>query len=79
MPAVKFEIEVVVPVPVMFPGFIVQVPVEGKPLISMVPVALLQSGCEFTLVKGADGVEGEAVITTLTDADEIHPSELVTV
>lgn len=60
------------------PGFIVQFP-EGKPLKITLPVAREQVGCVITPTTGAPGVAGCTIITTLADAGDVHPTELVTV
>ena len=44
MPLLRLEIVVVVPVPVIFPGLIVQVPLAGNPLKSTLPVEVEQVG-----------------------------------
>ena len=62
----------------MPPGFIVQLPV-GNPLNTTLPVAVAHVGCVMVPTVGALGVPGCAVITTSADADEIQPTELVTV
>ena len=62
----------------MPPGLIVQVP-EGKPLNTTLPVAVEQVGCVRVPTTGVDGVTGWAAITTLADAEEVHPAALVTV
>ena len=70
---------VVVPVPVTAPGFIVQVPVAGKPDNATLPVAVAQVGWVIVPTAGAVGVAGCALITTLAVAPEVHPDALVTV
>ena len=70
---------VVVPVPVTDPGFIVQVPVAGKPDNATLPVAVAQVGWVIAPAAGAAGVAGWALITTLALAPEVHPAALVTV
>ena len=54
----------VVPVPDIFPGLIVHIPVAGRPFNTMLPVV-------------ATHEEGW-VITTLADSTDIHPGSLVT-
>ena len=44
----------------------------------MVPVAVVQVGCVTDAV-GAAGTDGCALITTLPEAVDVHPIELVTV
>ena len=74
---------VLVPVPVVVtaPGVLVKVhvPLDGNPLNTTLPVANAQVGCVMVPTVGADGVAGCALITTLPDATEVHPTELVTV
>ena len=70
---------VVVPVPVIAPGLIVQVPVAGKPDNATLPVAKAQVGWVMVPTIGAVGVVGWALITTLAVALEVHPAALVTV
>jgi hypothetical protein len=62
------------------PGFIVKVQEpEGKPLKSTEPVATVHVGCVIVPTTGAVGAPGTALIVTLADATEVHPSLLVTV
>ena len=68
---------ILLPLPVLAPGFIVQVPV-GNPLNITLPVAEKQSGWVITPVIGADGVAGWLFITIPADANEVHPTEFVT-
>lgn len=67
-----------VPIPTVGPGFIVQAP-EGSPLSTTLPVATVQVGCVIVPTTGTAGVTGCALITTFADAGEIHPKALVTV
>ena len=69
---------VVAPVPARAPGFRVQFP-EGKPFNTTLPVANEQVGWVIVPTVGAAGVAGCALITTLAEATEVHPAELVTV
>jgi hypothetical protein len=82
VPAARAEIVVVKvePVVVVPPGVavIVQLP-AGKPLNNTLPVASTQVGCVIVPTVGAIGVTGRALITTLAEATEVHPAELVTV
>ena len=77
--AVKPDMVLLVPVPVIAPGLIVQVPDAGKPFNITLPVAAEQVGCVIVPTVGVDGVPIFVVITTLADAEEIHPAALVTV
>ena len=63
------------------PGVLVNVhvPDAGKPLKSTLPVATMHVGCIIVPTVGAVGVTGCALITTLFEATEVHPEELVTV
>jgi hypothetical protein len=56
----------------------VQAPV-GKPLNRTLPVAKVQEGWVIVPTVGATGVTGCALITTLADATDVHPTEFVTV
>src|SRR5664280_796196 len=76
--AAKPFIVVLVPVPDIGPGLMVQLP-EGNPLNTTLPVANAQVGCVIVPIAGAVGVTGCALITTLPDAGETHPEALVTV
>ena len=69
---------VLVPVPAIAPGLIVQLP-AGKPFKTTLPVAAEHVGCVMMPTNGAVGVAGCALMTTLADATEIHPAALVTV
>jgi uncharacterized membrane protein len=72
-----------VPVPVVItPSGVlvtVQVPDDGKPLNTTLPVATLQVGWVMIPTVGADVVAGCASITTSDDDSEIHVAALVTV
>ena len=72
-------IVVVVPVPVIPPGLIVQVPVAGRPLNTTLPVvAEHEAGCVIAPTIGAVGAEGATCIITSADGTDIHPAALVT-
>lgn len=66
------------PVPAIFPGLIVQSP-AGRPLSCTSPVATEQVGCVMVPIAGAAGVPGFAMTTASAEAGEVHPTELVTV
>ena len=68
-----------VPVPVTDPGFIVQVPVEGRPFNITLPVARSHVGWVSVPGTGADGVGGCSGITTLAESADTHPPSFVTV
>jgi hypothetical protein len=78
VPAPRPEIVVLAVDPAIPPGFIVQLP-EGNPLNITLPVATAQVGWVIVPTEGVNGVMGWEVITTLAEADEVHPTELVTV
>jgi hypothetical protein len=65
----------------MPPGVLVKVhvPADGKPLNVKLPEAVEQFGCITALGNGADGEPGEVLMTTESDASDIHPAPLVTV
>jgi hypothetical protein len=67
---------VLAPVPEMFPGLIVQVPV-GNPFNTTLPVATEQVGCVIVPTMGAEGVTGCALITILAEGAEAHPTVTV--
>ena len=66
------------PVPAIAPGLRVQLP-AGNPDNSTLPVASVQVGSEMVPMDGGTGVTGCVLITTSTDATEVHPAALVTV
>jgi len=70
-----------VPVVVVPPGVLVkvQVPDAGSPFNTTFPVATEQVGWVIVPTVGAVGDDGWAVITTLAEAGEMQPEELVTV
>ena len=68
-----------VPVPEIAPGLMVQVPVAGKPFNIALPVAIAQVGCVIVPGVGADGDAGCALMTMLAEGGEIHPAAFVTV
>ena len=70
---------VVVPVPAIAPGLIVHTPVAGRPFNTTLPVGAAQEeGWVIVPIIGAAGATGAALITTVADANEIHPASLVT-
>ena len=71
-------IVVLVVEPEIFPGLITQFP-AGNPLSATLPVATVHVGCVMVPTIGAEGVAGNGFITALKEADEIQPTELVTV
>ena len=78
VPAASPETVLLAPVPAIAPGLIVQFP-DGRPVRTTLPVDDEQSGWVIAPNTGAKGVTGWALITTLADAAEIQPAELVTV
>jgi hypothetical protein len=79
VPGARPDIVVLVPVPVMPPGFSIHVPVSDKPFKTTLPVATIHVGCIINPNVGANGVAGSAPMTKLADGAEVHPSALVTV
>lgn len=69
---------VLVPVPVLDPGFIVQLP-AGRLLRITLPVANAHVGCVIVPTVGAGGVNGCTSITALSDNTDTHPDALATV
>ena len=79
VPGTRFVIVVVVPVPVIPPGMIVQFPVAGRPLNTTLPVvAEHEAGCVIVPTIGAVGAGGATCIITSPDAPDMHPASLVT-
>ena len=79
MPAVRFVIVVLVPLPLILPGFIVQVPVDGNPFKITLPVELVHVVCVIVPTVGAVGVTGCIFITTLAEATDVQATAFVTV
>jgi hypothetical protein len=83
VPVARPDIVVLVPDPLVVtaPGLRVNVhvPLEGNPLSTTLPVETMHVGWVIVPTTGADGVTGCALITTLDDDVEVHPSEFVTV
>jgi len=68
---------VLAPVPVIPPGFIVHVPVAGRPVSVTLPVVAVQLvGWLIVPIIGAVGAVGASLITTSADAFEIHCASL---
>jgi hypothetical protein len=79
VPVERFVIVVLVPVPVIEPGLIVQVPVEGNPFNTTLPVGdAHDEGWVRVPAVGADGPPGSALITTLALAVDPLSSVIVT-
>jgi hypothetical protein len=77
LPGARFAIVVVVPVPVVPPGLIVQTPVAGRPLNATLPVAAVhEAGCVIVPIIGAS-TPGASFITTSAEGREIHPASEV--
>ena len=71
---------VVVPVPVIPPGLMVQFPFKGRPFNTTLPVGTEhEEGCVIEPTMGAVGAEGATCIITSADGTDIHPAALVTV
>jgi hypothetical protein len=66
-----------VPVPVIPPGLIVQFP-EGKPFKTTFPVATPQLGWVTVPTIGGVGVTGCTFITAFVEFKDTHPASLVT-
>ena len=64
-----------VPVPLIPPGFTVQLP-AGSPLRTTLPVAVVQVGWVITPTTGADGAPGAGLIVKAVAA-ETHPGSVV--
>jgi hypothetical protein len=83
VPAVNPEMVVVVPVPVLVapPGEIVtvQVPDEGNPVNSTLPVGKLHVGCVIVPITGVVGVVGWELIIAFAEDTDVHPAVFVTV
>ena len=71
MPVVKPERVVVVPLPAIEPGLMVQLP-DGSPLHATLPVAKAHVGWVMVPTIGADGIDGWASMTTFPDATEVQ-------
>src|SRR5450759_2944274 len=69
VPGAKPDIVVLVPVPLMPPGFSVHDPFSDKPFKTTLPVATKHVGCIINPNVGADGVSGAATMTKLADAN----------
>ena len=68
---------VLVPVPVIAPGLMVQVPDAGRPFNTTLPVvAMHEEGWVIVPSSGAAGAAGAGLITTSADACDIHPGSL---
>lgn len=66
-----------VPFPVIAPGLIVQVPLEGRPFNTTLPVVAEQeAGCVIVPTRGAVGATGAGLITISADACDTHPGSL---
>jgi hypothetical protein len=72
-------IVIVVPVPLIAPGLIVQVPVAGKPFNTTLPVGVPHDEGWVTVPAiGAVGAGGGALIVISADGFDIHPAAEVT-
>ena len=77
VPGIRLGIVAVVPVPVIAPGLIVQLPVAGRPFNTTLPVvAEHEEGCDIVPMIGAVGATGAGLITISADECEIHPGSL---
>jgi hypothetical protein len=75
VPGERFVIVLLMPEPVIAPGLIVHVLVEGKLFRRTLPVATLQVGCVIVDTEGADI---GALITTFVEGPDAHPAAFVT-
>jgi hypothetical protein len=79
VPGARFVIVMLVPVPVIPPGFIFHAPAEGRPVNTTLPVgAEHDEGWVIVPTIGAVGAEGATFIITSADARDIQPASLVT-
>jgi hypothetical protein len=78
VPDAKPEIVVVVVLPVIPPGLMVQLP-AGRPLNTTLPVATEHAGWVTAPTTGGGGGTGGAGITTFSEGVDMHPPVLVTV
>jgi len=62
----------------MLPGLTVQLPDDGKPFNTTLPVGTKQLGWVMAPVVGAVGVVGWALMTIFVVTAEVHPEALVT-
>ena len=70
---------VLVPLPVIPPGFITQSPVAGRPVNTTLPVVAEQEeGCVIAPTMGSVGAGGATFIMTSADGRDIQPAALVT-
>ena len=77
VPGIRFEIVALIPIPVIAPGLIVQVPLEGRPVNTTLPVvAEHEEGCAIVPTIGAVGATGAGLIIMSADACDIHPGSL---
>jgi len=76
VPGSNPDMVVIGPVPVIPPGYIVQVP-AGSPPSTTLPVATEQDGCVIESISGGSEFPGLGRITTSTVVD-VHPAEFVT-
>lgn len=69
------------PVDVVLPGNRVSIhsPVSGRPSSTTLPVETSQVGWVIVPTTGAGGVTGCGLMTTSSEAGEMHPAALVTV
>jgi hypothetical protein len=79
VPGARFVIVVLVPVPDIDPGLIVQIPVAGSPFkITLPVVAIHDEGWLIVPIIGAVGATGAILITTPAASTDIQPASLVT-
>lgn len=82
VPSGIVEIVVVVPDPVFVtpPGVLitVQVPEDGNPERTTLPVETAHVGCVMVPITGGVGVGGWTFITTLPEEGDVQPASVVT-
>jgi hypothetical protein len=68
------------PVPAIAPGFIVHVPVAGRPLNTTLPVGFEQEeGCVIVPTVGMSGIPVGARMITLAEGSDVQPDVSETV
>jgi hypothetical protein len=74
VPGMRFGMVALVPVPVIAPGLMVQVPDEGSPFNTTLPVVEEhEEGCVIVPTIGAVGATGAGLIMISADACDIQP------
>jgi hypothetical protein len=77
VPGIRFDIVMLIPDPVIAPGLMVQVPFDGKPFNTTLPVvAEHDEGWVIVPITGAVGPTGAGLIIISAEACDIHPGSL---